>query len=133
MRGDTLAAGAARDGFRGVRRGALLLLRGMCRDGVHRHVLEALVLVLGLVPLEHLYHSLWVLLLLRLADVRVLQHQVPVLGHAGELARRRVEADVQRVLEVGRRRDDRLLVVVVAMTGLTTIESGSTRSSYAVF
>lgn len=97
----------------------------------HRHVLEALVLVLGLVPLEHLYHSLWVLLLLRLADVRVLQHQVPVLGHAGELARRRVEADVQRVLEVGRRRDDRLLMVVA--TGLTTIESGSTRSSYAVF
>lgn len=89
----------------------------------HSHILEALVLVLGLVPLEDLYHSLWILLLLGLADVRVLQHQVPVFRHSRKLARCWIKADVEGVLKVGRRRDDGLFMVMVVRMRMTTLSA----------
>ena len=62
-----------------------------------------------LVEFDDLHDRLRVLFLLLTGDTRLLEKLLPLFGHAGELARGRVEADMHEVDRVIRDRDFRTL------------------------
>jgi len=91
----------------------------------HRHVFESIVFVVGFVPLEHFYHSLWILFLFGLGNVRILEHNIPILGHSSELPGAAVEANMEGVFEVGGWRNDRFIRFFTASVERPLFGAGS--------